>query len=64
MINDYPKRNAFFNCTNKIHLIRALRIVLGASLSEAFDIIQLMGAEILKSEQIDKDLKPYKRGQV
>jgi len=57
MERDYPKINAFVNCTDKIHLIRALRIVLGASLSEAFEIIELMGAEILKSEDIDKKRK-------
>mgnify|MGYP003148175498 CR=1 FL=1 len=51
---DYKKQNAVINCTNKIHFIRALRLVFNITLVEAFEIMHAMGKEILKCEQIDK----------
>ena len=40
--------------TNKIHFIRALRLVFNITLVEAFEIMHAMGESILKSEQINK----------
>jgi hypothetical protein len=54
MKHDYEKEKAVLNCKNKIHFIRALRLVSGASLVGAFAIMNRMGEEILKCEQIDR----------